>query len=200
MRSKIVRFSIERSSALKSYAIRGPGVQNGPAKTRQSLPASGSTECWRSIRTPTRFQLSHEYFRQRAGENLLLEMHGPYSHARRKNHVQLGSGLKDSGLRYDTTDGPRTTEITAGAAQASMLGRGLWNTSYDDLLKPEMPSDTHLMRQAVEIAAVIVVRNRQNPQFMLNLVMGRVKPLLHYRCLELATDKTELVFLTRKYR
>ena len=43
--------------------------------------------------------------------------------------------LKDRVLVYETEDGPRTKEVTAGAAQGSVLGPELWNISYDGILR-----------------------------------------------------------------
>ena len=43
----------------------------------------------------------------------------------------IGDYLKDRFIFYDTEDGPRRKELTAGAAQGSILGPDIWNASYE---------------------------------------------------------------------
>lgn len=52
--------------------------------------------------------------------------------------------LTDRWLLYDTTDKPRRKEITAEAAQRSILGLDLRNISHDVTVRLEMPSDMYL--------------------------------------------------------
>lgn len=111
----------------------------------------------------------------------------------------IQSYLKDRVLIYNTTEGIKKVEITSGAAQGSILGPDLWNVSYDEILRIDMPQDTFLVGYADDIAAVIQARNTEEAQRRLRQVMIRTKAWLHSHGLELATHKTELLLLTRRH-
>lgn len=108
------------------------------------------------------------------------------------------SYLSNRELIYDTLDGLRRKQITSGAAQGSILGPDLWNISYDGILQMEMPENTSLIGYADDIVAVIIARNTEEAQRRLNQVMIRVKSWLDTHGLSLATEKTEIVLLTRR--
>lgn len=109
------------------------------------------------------------------------------------------SYLRDRVLIYENAGRTHKKQITAGAAQGSILGPELWNISYDDILHIEMPSDTYLVGYADDIAAVIAARNMEEAQSKLNQVMLRTKLWLDSHSLKLATEKTELLIITRKH-
>lgn len=108
------------------------------------------------------------------------------------------SYLSERELTFDTAEGPRTREITAGAAQGSILGPDLWNAAYDGILQMEMPEDTFLVGYADDIAAVIVTRTVEAAQMKVNQVMRRVLGWLLDHGLTLATEKTEILLITGK--
>lgn len=108
------------------------------------------------------------------------------------------SYLSERQLLYDTTDGSAKKKVTSGAAQGSILGPDLWNISYDGILRMGMPDNTHLVGYADDIAAVITARNVEEAQRKLNQVMLRTSSWLRAHGLSLATEKTEIVLLTRK--
>lgn len=111
----------------------------------------------------------------------------------------MHSYLENRLLIYDTNDGRRRKEISSGAAQGSILGPDLWNMIYDDILQIEMPDDTHLVAFADDVAAVITTRNTTEAQWKLNQVMRRTQSWLEAHGLKLATEKTELLLLTRRH-
>lgn len=49
--------------------------------------------------------------------------------------------LKDRTLEFQTTNGTRSINVTAGVPQGAVLGPDLWNIGYDDLLKTSLPED-----------------------------------------------------------
>lgn len=81
-----------------------------------------------------------------------------------------------------------------------MLGPELWNISYDDILKLELPDGCYLVGYADDIAIVITGRDEIDIQRKLNLIMILIRRWLNDHGLELAAEKTELIFLTRKQR
>lgn len=111
----------------------------------------------------------------------------------------IGNYLKDRVLVYNTSSGPKEYQITSGAAQGSILGPDLWNASYDEILRIEMPADTFLVGYADDIAAVIRARNTAEAQGKLRQVMIRTSAWLSEHGLQLATHKTELLLLTRRH-
>ncbi|GBP00751.1 hypothetical protein EVAR_69681_1 [Eumeta japonica] len=88
-------------------------------------------------------------------------------------------------------------EVTSEAAQGSILGPDLWNASYDEILKLEMPEGTYLVGYADDIAAVITARNTEDAQRRLRQVMLRTRSWLDSHGLQLAMHKTELLLFTR---
>lgn len=106
--------------------------------------------------------------------------------------------LKDRVLIYNTSECTKRMQVTSGAAQGSILGPDIWNASYDEILKIEMPADTFLVGYADDIAAVIQARNTEEAQRKLRQVMIRTKAWLVSHGLELATHKTELLLFTRR--
>ena len=82
--------------------------------------------------------------------------------------------VPDRELIYETEGNLYTKKISSGAAQGSILGPELWNISYVEILKMDMPSDTHRVGYADDIAAVIAGRDIEEIQRKLNLVMIRI--------------------------
>ena len=111
----------------------------------------------------------------------------------------MGSYLQDRELIYETNAGQKTFQITAGAAQGSVLGPEIWNISYDGIFRIPMPDDTFLVGYADDIAAVITARNTEEAQRKLTQVMIRTQMWLNSHGLQLATQKTELLLLTRRH-
>lgn len=107
--------------------------------------------------------------------------------------------LKDRVLIYNTTEGQRKIQVTSGAAQGSILGPDLWNISYDEILRIEMPQDTFLVGYADDIAAVISARDSEEAKRKLRQVMIRTETWLDSHGLQLATQKTEVLLLTRRH-
>lgn len=110
----------------------------------------------------------------------------------------IRSYFKDRVLIYENAGRTYEKHITSGAAQGSILGPELWNINYDDIFRTEMPSDAYLVGYADDIAAVITARNMEEAQSKLNQVMLRTKAWLDSHSLRLATEKTELLIITRK--
>lgn len=111
----------------------------------------------------------------------------------------IRSYLSDRELLYHTSGGPKRRIVTSGAAQGSILGPDLWNASYDGIFSIDMPDETHLVGFADDIAALIVARDVPEAQRRLNQVMIRTMSWMESRGLKLATEKTELILLTRRH-
>lgn len=106
--------------------------------------------------------------------------------------------LRDRYITYATETGVKTRRLTAGVAQGSILGPDLWNVIYDELLGLAMPPGVYLVAYADDVVIVIVARDAHLAQLRLNRAMTHVTNWMRGRGLELAIQKTELLFLTRK--
>ncbi|BET02091.1 Reverse transcriptase (RNA-dependent DNA polymerase) [Nesidiocoris tenuis] len=106
--------------------------------------------------------------------------------------------LRGRTLSYTDKGGTHTKRLTAGAAQGSILGPDLWNCSYDRVLRAEMPEGAFLVGYADDVAAVISARSMELAQLKLNQVMRRIDREMEALGLTLATQKTEIVVLTRQ--
>lgn len=76
---------------------------------------------------------------------------------------------------YDTAGRPCTEKTTAGASLGSILHRpGLWNVSYDVILRMDLSQGAYLIGYADDIAVVILARDEVDAQRKLNQVIRRV--------------------------
>ena len=106
--------------------------------------------------------------------------------------------LRDRQVAYATESGTKTRKITAGVAQGSILGPDLWNAIYDGLLRLPMPPGVRLIAYADDVVIVIVAGSVCLAQQKLSRAMTHVTGWMRGRGLELAVQKTELLFLTRR--
>lgn len=113
--------------------------------------------------------------------------------------AMIRSYLRDRELIYLTEGRRHKMKVTSGAAQGSILGPELWNISYDEILNIDMPPEAYLVGYADDIAAVIPGRDMEEVERKLNQVMIRTKAWLDSRGLNLATEKTELMIITRRH-
>ena len=106
--------------------------------------------------------------------------------------------LRDRNITYVTETGVKTRKITAGVAQGSILGPDLWNGTYDGVLNLPMPPGVSLVAYADDLVIVMVTRNTRLAQLRLSQATKRVDEWMRRRGLQLATQKTELLYLTRR--
>ena len=101
--------------------------------------------------------------------------------------------MKDRFIVYDTEDGPRRKELTAGAAQGSILGPDIWNVCYGGILSMEMPDGCFLIGYADDVTALISASDVEAAQLRLGQIICRVRQWMLDHGLELAMAKTEIV-------
>lgn len=90
--------------------------------------------------------------------------------------------------------------LTSGVPQGSVLGPTLWNAMYDGLLRTEMPEGVGIVAFADDIAVMIVGKTSHDIEISGNEALRRVKNWLDRSGLELAVQKTEAVFFSRRRR
>jgi hypothetical protein len=99
-------------------------------------------------------------------------------------------------LRYDTEEGQREKQLSAGVAQGSIFGPDFWNILYDALLRLEMPNGVSMVAYADDVALVITARNAELAQCLLNQAMRGITRWMTTHGLDLAHAKTEIVPFT----
>lgn len=106
--------------------------------------------------------------------------------------------LRDRHITYATETGVKTRKLTAGVAQGSILGPDIWNVVYDEVLGLPMPPGVYLVAYADDLIIVIVTKSTRWAQRLLTRAMIRVDEWMLRRGLQLAMQKTELLYLTRR--
>lgn len=106
--------------------------------------------------------------------------------------------FRDRELEYDTTEGTRNTEVTAGVPQGAVLGPDFWNARYDDLLKTAFAGDTYLVGYADDVAGLVLADSKEDARIKIDHLTRRLNDWLRRHRLELAASKTEMVVLTRQ--
>ncbi|XP_035741852.1 uncharacterized protein LOC118450897 [Vespa mandarinia] len=110
----------------------------------------------------------------------------------------LGDYLNERFLEYSIGDGSRSLELTSGAAQGFILGPDIWSIFYDGILRMAVHEGAFLVGYADYHAVVIIVRDTEGAQLLLNQVMRRVISCTEDHGLFLAGQKTEIVLITKK--
>lgn len=106
--------------------------------------------------------------------------------------------LWDRVLLYETTDGPKSVEVTAGVAQGSAFGPDLWNAVYNGILTLSLPVGTSLIGFADDIAALVLAREEEEAKRKVARVTLMASDWLEEHGLQLEAKKTEMVVLTRQ--
>lgn len=86
--------------------------------------------------------------------------------------------------------------LTAGTAQGSILGPDLWNITYNDILRLQIPNDCQVIGYADNITIAISAKKKQKTS------KGRLPalPWLESHELEPASHKTDMLLKTRKQK
>ncbi|WP_316206527.1 reverse transcriptase domain-containing protein, partial [Escherichia coli] len=107
--------------------------------------------------------------------------------------------LRNRILRYETEEGWREKDLSAGVAQGSIFGPDFWNILFDALLRLAMPDGVKMFAYADDVALVISAKNENIAQHILNTAMRRISEWMVKHGLEIAMAKTEIVPLTWKH-
>ena len=88
--------------------------------------------------------------------------------------------------------------MSAGVAQGLILGPDIWNVSHDDVLDLPVPLGVYLVGHADDLVIVIMTKDTRLAQIRLSQATRWVDQWMQSRRLQLAMQKTELLYLTRK--
>lgn len=82
--------------------------------------------------------------------------------------------------------------------QGSVLGPLLWNIMFDEVLETEIPENTHTICYADDTIIVATGTNVRDLERRTNEATGIIVDTIERKSLEVALEKTEAVFFTRR--
>ena len=108
----------------------------------------------------------------------------------------LNNYFQDRKVIYLTDEGEQEYVAKAGVPQSSLLGRILWNTMYDGVLRLRLPNGTTIVGFADDIAIVSVAKTVREIEEKTNTAIRNVGAWLDEAGLTLAAHKTEAVLIS----
>lgn len=103
----------------------------------------------------------------------------------------LESYLEDREIAVDG----KSSKVTAGVPQGSVLGPTLWNILYNGALRIDLGEGTTTIGFADDLAILVRGGDRQHLEHRADLALTRITKWMEEHKLELAPEKTEVVIL-----
>ncbi|KAH8338798.1 hypothetical protein KR067_008493, partial [Drosophila pandora] len=106
----------------------------------------------------------------------------------------VDSYLSNRSLLFDTNEGRKEREVTAGVPQGPLL----WNAMYDGVLRIPMAEGTSVIGFADDVAVVVVAKTVREVEATANRAIEKVEAWLSTARLQLAPHKTEAVLISSR--
>lgn len=108
----------------------------------------------------------------------------------------LRSYFENRVLVYDTDDGWKVIDITAGVPQGSILGPTLWNAMYNGVLTLQLPRGVEIVGFADDIVLTVTGETVEEVEMLSTEAIGIVEDWMNRVNLKIAHHKTDVVLIS----
>jgi hypothetical protein len=110
----------------------------------------------------------------------------------------IKSYLSSRALLYDTEEGQKEMELTAGVPQGSIVGPILWNIMYDAVLKLKMPDGVKIIGFADDLILLVTTDTIEEAEYKVEVAVEAVQRWMESNELMVAHQKTEIVVVSNR--
>lgn len=108
----------------------------------------------------------------------------------------LKSYFENRILVYETNEGQKSVEVTAGVPQGSLIGPALWNGMYNGVLTLELPTGVEIIGFADDIILTVTGETLEEVQMLATESIDKVENWMKDAKLQIAHQKTEVLLIS----
>ena len=110
----------------------------------------------------------------------------------------LKSYFENRVLLYDTEEGQKSVQISAGVPQGSILGPTLWNAMYNDVLTLRLPIGVEVVGFADDIVMTVTAKSCEEVELLATGSIRTIGNWMRSVRLKIAHHKTELLMVSNR--
>ena len=110
----------------------------------------------------------------------------------------LRSYFENRVLLYDTDEGQKSVQVSAGVPQGSILGPTLWNAMYNDVLTLKLPIGVEVVGFADDIVMMVTGKSCEEVELLATGSVRAIGDWMSSVRLKIAHHKTELVMVSNR--